>query len=197
MSNPIQLIVGLGNPGPEYEHTRHNAGAWFVRELATQYSGSWRKEKKFPGELCKIRVAEQDCYLFIPGTYMNESGRAVKAITHFYKIPITEILVAHDELDLPVDSIRLKQGGGHGGHNGLRDLIKSLSDNNFFRIRIGIGHPGHRDDVHDYVLHKPSRSDKDKIDDAINEAINVINTAINGNIAAAMKKLHTNNEGES
>ena len=151
----IQLIVGLGNPGAQYEDTRHNAGFWFVEQLARAYGGSLQPEKKFFGYAARITIGGQDVRLLTPSTFMNRSGQAVNAIATFYKIPPQAILVAHDELDHPPGIGRLKQGGGHGGHNGLRDIISSLGNNkDFCRLRIGIGHPGNSKAVVNYVLKK-------------------------------------------
>lgn len=190
-NNPIQLIVGLGNPGQEYESTRHNAGAWFVHALANRYQETLRLETKFHAHVTKITEDGENCWLMIPTTYMNESGRAVKAMTQFYKISPEHILVAHDELDFPAGVVKVKQGGGHGGHNGLRDIISALGGNTFNRARIGIGHPGDPKRVHDYVLTKPSRSDHDKIDNAIDDLLHVTPDLIKGETQKVMKALHT------
>jgi len=187
----IQLIVGLGNPGPEYDKTRHNAGAWLVQRLADQAGETFRAEKKFQGLACKTKLEGRECKLFLPTTYMNHSGQAVKAIANFYKIPAESILVAHDELDLPCGEVRLKQNGGHGGHNGLRDIINHLGGKQFFRLRLGIGHPGHSDDVVDYVLHPPSRSELQKIEIAVDTALAHLPILLAGDDQKAMKELHT------
>jgi len=191
LHTPIKLIVGLGNPDPEYQETRHNAGAWFVSALADKESAILRAEQKFKGLTCKIHVKNQDCWLLIPTTYMNLSGQAVKAIANFYKISLEEILVVHDDLDFPAGTIRLKQGGGHGGHNGLRDIIRHMHSNHFYRMRIGIGHPGNRDDVVDYVLKRPSRKDYDAITDEIEHFIPWAHDIISGDIHKVMNTLHT------
>ena len=191
MSTPIQLIVGLGNPGREYEQTRHNAGIWLVERLAQQENIELRTEKKFFGAIGKISLGQQDCWLLIPNTYMNLSGQATQAVTNFYRIEPQAILVAHDELDLPVGTARLKQGGGDGGHNGLRDITAKLNCKNYWRLRIGIGHPGHRDRVHDYVLSKPSRSDHDQILTAIENAITILPQFVSGEHQKATQQLHT------
>lgn len=191
MESKIQCIVGLGNPGPQYEATRHNVGVWFVKALGMQYRASWQSEKKFQSQHARIEVDGMSCDCLIPKTYMNVSGQPVRAYSQFYKIPPEAILVVHDDLDLPVGTIKLKQGGGHGGHNGLRDIIKHLGSHEFMRLRIGIGHPGHASDVHDYVLSKPSRSDAQRIDDAIERALLVIPSLIQGKVQHAMLQLHT------
>lgn len=187
----IQLIVGLGNPGREYADTRHNVGFWFVHKLCEQFRTSFQLESKFKGLVATGNLHNISCRLLQPTTYMNRSGEAVLAMAHFYKIAPEEILVVHDELDLPVGSIRLKQDGGHGGHNGLRDIISRLGTNRFYRLRIGIGHPGAKDDVHDYVLHRPSISDEEKIFNAIDKAFFILPDLMQGKVEKAMNYLHT------
>lgn len=189
MADPIQLIVGLGNPGAEYADTRHNVGAWFVETLAEQAGQSWRHESKFHGLICKVTLADQACWCLLPTTYMNESGRAVSAMMRFYKLSPHQVLVAHDELDFPAGKIKFKQNGGHGGHNGLRDLMQHLN-NDFYRLRLGIGHPGNRDHVTPYVLGMPPKSDKEKIDAAISEGLAVLPDIVSGEMDRAMRKLH-------
>lgn len=186
----IQLIVGLGNPGAEYENTRHNAGAWFAEFFAKQKNISLIREKKFSGSVAQLAEDEKLYWILIPSTYMNESGKAVSALARFYKISPEAILVAHDELDFPVGKIRLKEGGGHGGHNGLRSIIDCLGSDQFMRLRIGIDHPGHRDHVVPYVLSKPSLSDREKIDAAISEAFLPVTELILGNRQKAFRDLH-------
>lgn len=187
----IKLIVGLGNPGAEYEKTRHNAGAWFVEALAQKANTNLSTNKKFHGLYSSATIEGQECHLLIPTTFMNLSGQAVQAVTNFYKISPEQILVAHDEIDLPVGDIRLKFDGGHGGHNGLRDIISHLSTNKFYRLRIGVGHPGNSKLVHDYVLHPPKKSEKELIDDAIQNAEGIIPKMLNGEFQKAMMALHT------
>jgi len=188
----IQLIVGLGNPGREYEDTRHNAGAWFVAQLARQQNCSLSNDSKFSGLTGRINVAGQDIKLLIPTTFMNLSGQAVAAMATFYKIPVEAILVAHDELDIAPGNARLKVGGGHGGHNGLRDIIgKFANQNNFHRLRIGIGHPGSAEKVVGYVLNKPSGDERISIDAAIGAALKILPLAASGQWARAMNELHT------
>lgn len=191
MANAIQLIVGLGNPGPEYAKTRHNAGAWLVEELIQIEKSTIRPEAKFFGLCGKITLNHEDCRLLLPTGYMNRSGQSVKATAKFYQIPAEAILVVHDDLDLPVGTARLKIGGGHGGHNGLCDIDAQLGTQNYWRLRIGIGHPGQRDEVHDYVLHAPSRADHAKIMDSINAALNILPSLVAGDSQKAMQQLHT------
>lgn len=192
----IQLIVGLGNPGREYEDTRHNAGAWLVEELARQERCSLVSESKFSGLAGRINIAGQDIRLLIPTTFMNLSGQSVLALATFFKIPIDAILVAHDELDIGPGTARFKTGGGHGGHNGLRDIINKFGNqNNFHRLRIGIGHPGSADKVVGYVLNRPSSDDRISIDAAIAAALKSLPLAVSGQWARAMNELHSFNAG--
>lgn len=186
----IKLIIGLRNPGSSYEYTRHNAGGWFVESLAEWYKASFNVEKKLHSELANLEIDKLACKMLLPLTFMNQSGVATRAVCQFYRINPDEILVAHDELDLPAGRIKIKTGGGHGGHNGLRDIITQLGNPNFHRLRIGIGHPGHKDLVLNYVLGKPSQADKQSISTAIDRAIDIIPTALTGNIAAAMNLLN-------
>lgn len=186
----IQLVVGLGNPGKEYEKTRHNVGAWFVDYLAQRHSATLKAEKKFFGSIAKINIAGKAVWLLVPSTYMNESGKAIAAIAKFYKIPTQAILVAHDELDFPVGQMRIKEGGGHGGHNGLRDTISKLGSADFMRLRIGIDHPGHRDQVTPYVLGVPSKGDHEMICRGIDDAAAVMDDLVDGEIDRAFRYLH-------
>lgn len=187
----VQLIVGLGNPGAEYEQTRHNAGFWFVDELARAAGCSLRTEARFHAEVGRCTLHGQDCRLQKPTTFMNRSGQSVAALAKFLRIPPAEILVVHDELDLPPGTVRLKRGGGHGGHNGLRDLIAHLGTQDFLRLRLGVGHPGDRDKVVDYVLHRPSREERELIDTAMTRALEVMPLAVAGEFERAMHKLHS------
>ena len=191
MVQAIQLIVGLGNPGSKYEQTRHNAGFWFADAVARQCSAQFRAENRYKSETARCSIGGQDCRLQKPMDYINCSGQPVAAFAGFYRIPRNGILVAHDDLDLPPGTVRLKKDGGHGGHNGLRDLIPQLGGKDFMRLRIGIGHPGHRDDVVGYVLKAPSRDDHALIDVAIDRALQVLPDLIEGNIQHATKILHT------
>jgi len=187
----IRLIAGLGNPGTKYEQTRHNAGFWFVDEVARRYAGKFHAESRFASEVASCQIDGQECRLQKPQEFMNRSGRPVATLAAFYRIPRPSILVVHDDLDLPPGTARLKQDGGHGGHNGLRDLIPSLGGNDFLRLRIGIGHPGHRDDVVGYVLKSAPQEERTAIEAAIEAALGVLPDVIAGNIEAAMKQLHT------
>ncbi|MDK2777227.1 MAG: aminoacyl-tRNA hydrolase [Pseudomonadota bacterium] len=192
MSNTIQLIVGLGNPGAEYENTRHNAGAWLVERLARSEGIRLNPDKKFHGYAGKGRINGNECWLLIPTTFMNLSGQAVQALANFYKLTPEQILVVHDELDLPAGQARFKTGGGHGGQNGLRDIIARLGNNkNFHRLRIGIGHPGDKSRVTGHVLGKPSQAEQKAMDDAIDEALRVLPDAVSGDMARAMNRLHS------
>ena len=188
----IKLIVGLGNPGREYEDTRHNAGAMFVEELARQKACQLKDDSKFSGLTGRININGNDVRLLIPTTFMNRSGQAVAAMANFYKVAIEEILVAHDELDIATGTARFKQGGGHGGHNGLRDIIQSLGNNrDFGRLRLGIGHPGHASEVVDYVLRKAPPDEQALLEDGISRSLSVVPSLIKGQWNDAMKNLHT------
>ncbi|MEN8207526.1 MAG: aminoacyl-tRNA hydrolase [Pseudomonadota bacterium] len=187
----IQLVVGLGNPGAKYEQTRHNAGFWFVDEVARQYNTRFKSESKYKSEVARCTIAGNDCRLQKPLDFMNRSGLPVASLAGFYQIPRSSILIVHDDLDLPPGTVKLKRGGGHGGHNGLRDLIPHLGGNDFLRLRIGIGHPGHRDDVVGYVLKNASREDRTAIDQAIDDAVKMLPDIIAGHLDKAMKALHT------
>ncbi|GAB3092638.1 aminoacyl-tRNA hydrolase [Aestuariicella hydrocarbonica] len=192
MDTPIQLIVGLGNPGNEYHQTRHNAGADFVTELARQHNTSLTPEKKFFGSIGQITIDHRPIRLLIPATFMNRSGQSVGALANFYKIPPEAILVAHDELDMEPGIAKLKIGGGHGGHNGLRDIISALGNNkNFARLRIGIGHPGNAKQVSAYVLKKAPTDEFNQTEDSIYAACQVMPHLVRGEWNAAMKQLHT------
>ncbi|OON41307.1 aminoacyl-tRNA hydrolase [Izhakiella australiensis] len=188
----IKLIVGLANPGAEYAATRHNAGAWYVDYLAQRHNQSLKDEPKFYGYTGRLAIAGEDIRLLVPTTFMNLSGKAVAAMAGFYRIAPEEILVAHDELDLPPGIAKLKQGGGHGGHNGLKDIISKLGNNlNFHRLRIGIGHPGDRNKVTGFVLGKPQPAEQKLIDDAIDEAARCTELWLRENDRLkAMNRLH-------
>ena len=181
----------MGNPGPEYERTRHNAGFWFVEALAREWGGSFRREAKFHGEVCRIAVEGHPVWLLKPETWMNRSGQAVARLAGFYKIPLEQILVAHDDLDLPPGTVRLKTGGGHGGHNGLRDIIALLGGNGFLRLRIGIGHPGSREQVTPYVLGTPPATERELIEEAIHCAAGELPALVRGEIQKVMNRLHS------
>lgn len=185
----IKLIIGLRNPGTNYERTRHNAGGWFVEALGQVYNAHFKADKKLHGELANLSINQQECKALLPLTFMNHSGLPTRETAQFYRIAPEEILVVHDELDIPAGHLKMKQGGGHGGHNGLRDIINHLGSPDFYRLRIGIGHPGHRELVHNYVLGKPSVHDHELINQAIDRAIAVMPTILTGNIATIMNRL--------
>lgn len=192
MTDPVKLIVGLGNPGQEYDRTRHNAGADFVFELARQYGVTLSPDNKLSGLTGRALIGNRDVRLLIPTTFMNRSGQSVGAIANFFKIEPEAMLVAHDELDLAPGVARLKVGGGHGGHNGLRDIISALGNNkNFQRLRIGIGHPGHASQVSGYVLKRAPQAEQQLIDDAIADSLRQIKAIVSGDLEAAMRELHT------
>ncbi len=185
------LIAGLGNPGPQYEQTRHNVGFWWLDQLAKELAATLTVDKKFHGQLVQCHYAQQKLFLLKPLQFMNRSGQAVAAVAHFYKIAPSNILVIHDELDLPAGKVKLKKGGGHGGHNGLRDIINRLGSKDFLRCRLGIDHPGHSSLVSDYVLSKPSLADRQNIQSAIDNSLHVIPDIITGDLEKAMHKLHS------
>jgi PTH1 family peptidyl-tRNA hydrolase len=187
----LRLIVGLGNPGSEHLRTRHNAGFWFVDALALQCGARFGLESKLFGETCKVEIAGQPVWLLKPATFMNLSGKSVTAALRYWKIEPEEALLAHDELDLPPGAARLKFDGGHGGQNGLRDTMQLLGHGRFHRLRIGIGHPGHKDRVTPWVLGKPGRDDEAAILHAIGDAIDVLPLAVAGDCNEAMNRLHT------
>lgn len=187
---PIQLVVGLGNPGADYVYTRHNAGFWFVDELARRFGGTFKPEKKFHGDMARIEIAGQDIRLLKPMTYMNRSGLAVRSAADFLKIPAGGILVAHDEIDLPTGALRLKQGGGHGGHNGLRDVSAHMGAD-YFRLRIGVGHPGNAKQVVDYVLKRPTKEEDILLARAIDAAADGFETLLREGLQKAQTKLHS------
>ena len=187
----IRLIVGLGNPGREYESTRHNSGFQWVDEFAHAHQCTFKTEGKFHGLATRSQVYGRELFLLKPQTYMNVSGRAVGALAQFYKIAPPNILVVHDELDLPPGNAKLKLGGGHGGHNGLKDIIAHLGTRDFWRLRIGIGHPGERADVSDYVLNAPRREEAELIAHAMQRAQDVSSLILEGKLEAAMLKLHS------
>lgn len=191
MSNKIKMIVGLGNPGSEYEQTRHNAGFWFIDELAWQYKASLKEEKKFFGSVARISISGSDLWLLKPATFMNRSGQAVAALAQFYKIKPEEILVVHDELDIPCGRIKFKLGGGNGGHNGLKDIQARLGTPDFYRLRLGIDHPGDRNLVVGYVLNKPSPEHRQQIDEAINKSLKAVPILLAGEWEEAVRFLHS------
>lgn len=190
----LQLIVGLGNPGAEYVMTRHNAGFWFVDLLAQRHGGRWREERKFHGEVCRIRLDGHDLRLLKPMTYMNRSGLAVQAMAAYLKLEPEQILVAHDEIDLPAGAARLKWNGGHGGHNGLRDVSRVLGDQ-YRRLRLGVGRPANSAEVIDYVLRRPSREEQENIMQAVAAAADVLPLLLEEGMEKAMTRLHSNQNG--
>ena len=197
MSIPIKLIVGLGNPGNEYVKTRHNAGFWLVDEIATDLKTNFTHEKTFFGMVAKTRVANDQVFLAKPQTFMNKSGQCVGALARFYKLAPENILVLHDELDLMPGQVKVKQGGGHAGHNGLRDIESVLGSANFWRLRLGIGHPrdvagdGRIMDVADYVLRRPQLAEQKLIDLSIENSLQILPLFIKGDTQTAMLELHS------
>ena len=189
-SPAIKIIAGLGNPGREYEQTRHNAGFWRVDELVRRHGGAWRMEPRFNAAMTRTRIAGEEVWLVKPMAFMNLSGGVTAAVANFYKVPAGSVLVAHDELDLPPGAVRLKQGGGSGGHNGLKDLIATLGEG-FWRLRLGIGHPGSRDLVTQFVLSRASSAEQQLLDDGIRAAADILPQVFEHGAQAAMQKLHT------
>lgn len=187
---PIRLIVGLGNPGREYADTRHNSGFWLLDAIAHKAGASLRMETRFHGYVARVNMHGQEIWLLAPQTYMNVSGQAVAALAGYYKITPEEMLVLHDELDLAPGTARLKRGGGAGGHNGLKDIITRLGAD-FWRLRIGIGHPGDKNAVSDFVLHRPSQAEEQLIRDALDQSIGTLPLVAAGDMAGAMQRLHT------
>lgn len=186
----IKLIVGLGNPGSKYDETRHNAGFVLLDELARSYSAGFSAEKKFQGDISRATIADCDVRLLKPTTYMNLSGESVQAVASFYRIEANQILVVHDELDIPPGTVKLKQGGGHGGHNGLRDIINHLG-RDFWRVRLGIGHPGDPKKVVNFVLQRAPKSETDLLQNAIDDVVREIPDIVAGEMERATKTLHT------
>src|ERR1700733_7442212 len=186
----LRIIVGLGNPGPEHLVTRHNAGFWFVDLLARRHGGEFRDYRKYSGETARITLSGQEITLLKPTTYMNRSGLSVRQLSGFYKIAPEDILVAYDELDLPVGTVRLKQGGGHGGHNGMRDIIAHVGEA-IWRLRLGIGHPGNKTEVIDYVLTRAPRAEEDLILEAVSTAADCIPLLLEQGAERAMTRLHS------
>ena len=188
----LTMIAGLGNPGDRYENTLHNAGFWFADEIARRFGGDFRYEKRFDADLCKVAIDGAEIWLAKPQGFMNASGGPISGILDYYRLRVSCLLVAHDEIDLPPGTVRLKQDGGHGGHNGLRDVIRHCG-NDFMRLRIGVGHPGHKDEVTDYVLKKATAAAAAAIQANVDEAADVIPLLVQDGLNAAMKKLHTKN----
>ena len=190
MKKGIRIIAGLGNPEDRYERTLHNAGFWFVDALARKFGGHFRYEKKFDAEVCRVRVHGEEVWLVKPQSYMNHSGPPVRGMLDYYRLGPSELLVAHDEIDLPPGTVRLKAGGGHGGHNGIRDVIRHCGAD-FLRLRLGVGHPGEKHEVTNYVLKRGSSDVEAAVERNIAEVIDVMPELVEGTINAAMKKLHT------
>ena len=186
----ITIIAGLGNPEEKYERTLHNAGFWFVDALVRKYGGSWRYEKKFDAEICRINLHGDDVWLVKPQSYMNLSGQPVRGMLDYYRLRPSGLLVAHDEIDLPPGTVRLKKGGGHGGHNGIRDVIQHCGAD-FVRLRIGVGHPGEKSQVTNYVLKRGPADVEATVERSIDDAVAVMPTLLDDGLNAAMKKLHT------
>lgn len=189
--------MGLGNPGPDYLMTRHNAGFWFVDALAHKFSLSFSPDKKFQSELCRYQNGSIDCWLCKPQTYMNDSGIAVQALMHYYKIEMDEVLIVHDEIDLGPGTTRLKKGGGHGGHNGLRDIIQRTGNSDFLRLRIGVGHPGSKDKVVPYVLGRANATEEDKIIQSFSLALEKSDQFFQDKLNKLMTELNKKKKPES
>lgn len=186
----LSIIAGLGNPDSRYADTLHNAGFWFADEMARRGGAQFRYEKRFDADVCRIRLAGDDVWLIKPQSFMNQSGGPVRGFLDYYRLPASKLLVAHDEIDLPPGTVRLKLGGGHGGHNGLRDVIRHCGAD-FMRLRLGVGHPGHKDEVTDYVLKKAARDVEAAIRKNADEAADVMPILAERGLEAAMKELHT------
>ena len=186
------LIAGLGNPGPEYAETRHNAGFWFLDALARKYHVDLRSDKRCGGDVGELIEGGSRCRLLKPTTFMNHSGRSLAALANYYNIPADQIVVVYDEIDLPPGSVKFKFQGGHGGHNGMRDIIQHLGTPDFHRVRIGVGHPGHKDQVVPYVLGRPSRSDRELINQSIDRMLDEVPALLRGEYEPLMHRLHSN-----
>jgi len=186
----LSIIAGLGNPEDRYERTLHNAGFWFVDGVARKFGGCFRYEKRFDADCCKVSIEGSDVWLVKPQSYMNQSGGPIRSVIDYYRLHVSDLLVAHDEIDLPPGTVRLKEGGGHGGHNGLRDIVRHCGAH-FMRLRLGVGHPGDKDQVTGYVLKRASADVERAVEDNIDDAIAVLPLLVNDGLSAAMKKLHT------
>ena len=197
MTEHIRLITGLGHPGEKYERTRHNAGYWWVDAIANAKRAAWKRETKFSGWTTRVEEGGREFFLLKPATYMNESGRSVSALMRFFKIEPAQLLVVHDELDLPPGAVKLKRGGGTGGHNGLEDIVDALGTKDFWRLRVGIGHPGHKDLVADYVLDRARRAEQDAIDPPFERSFELLAHLARGRMQDAMTWLHTSPEAEA
>jgi peptidyl-tRNA hydrolase, PTH1 family len=190
MATTVRLLVGLGNPGSRYEGTRHNAGFRFADRVARAHGGTFRSQSRFSGELCEVQVGVYPLRLLKPATYMNASGRSVAAVAGYFRLEVPEILVVHDEIDLPPGQIRLKRGGGHGGHNGLRDVIPALGSADFLRLRVGVGHPGDADRVVGYVLERAPAAEQALVDEGLDRALALLPGMVAGDHARVMNELH-------
>ncbi len=186
----VTIIAGLGNPEEKYERTLHNAGFWFVDALLRKYGGLWRYEKKFDAEICRIKLHGDDVWLVKPQSYMNLSGQPVRGMLDYYRLKTAGLLVAHDEIDLPPGTVRLKKGGGHGGHNGIRDVMQHCGAD-FLRLRIGVGHPGEKSQVTNYVLKRGPADVEAAVERSLDDAVAVMPVLLDDGLNAAMKKLHT------
>lgn len=186
-----KLLVGLGNPGQEYAETRHNAGFWFINAVVREQRIDLRNEKRFSGDVGKIETEGSRCWLLKPATFMNLSGRSVAALASYYNIPAAETIVVYDEIDLPPGTVRFKFGGGHGGHNGMRDIIQQLGTADFHRVRIGVGHPGHKDQVVPYVLGRPPQTERELILSAIDNVLAELPAILRGEYEKVMHRLHS------
>jgi len=185
------LVAGLGNPGARYAETRHNAGFWFLDRLSAQAGAVFRAQSRLQAETARVSIEGVDCLLVRPTTFMNHSGQAIRAVLDYFRVDARQMLVAYDELDLPPGVARLKLGGGHGGHNGLRDIFRHVADHDFLRLRIGIGHPGHRDAVTGWVLSRPTAEQERSMRDAVARALEVLPQVLAGDLQGAMNRLHT------
>jgi PTH1 family peptidyl-tRNA hydrolase len=190
MASHLTIIAGLGNPEDRYAQTLHNAGFWFVDELARRDNAQFKYEKRFDADVGKVRIGGNDVWLVKPRSYMNRSGGPVRSILDYYRQTTAKLLVVHDEIDLPPGTVRLKAGGGHGGHNGLRDVIRHC-DADFMRLRLGVGHPGHKDEVTDHVLKRASADAEAAIRSNVDDSADVMPLLADDGLNAAMKKLHT------
>ncbi|HBN16263.1 aminoacyl-tRNA hydrolase [Pseudohongiella sp. SYSU M77423] len=191
-TDTLKLIVGLGNPGPQYRFNRHNVGVWFLDEICRRYHGELRPEARFHGNVARVTIEGHDVRLLFPTTFMNRSGLSVASLCHYFDIEPQQMLVAYDEIDFPVGTTRLKSGGGHGGHNGMRDIISALGGaNDFKRLRIGVGHPGDKNKVANYVLSDPGKDDTIQIEHDIDQALKVLPQLVNGQWNQAMQTLHS------
>jgi PTH1 family peptidyl-tRNA hydrolase len=193
---PLKLVVGLGNPGSKYARTRHNAGWWFVDALLAQHHGSWRPERQLQVELARVSTENSEVWLAKPQAFMNRSGTPVMALSSYHRIEPGEILIVHDDIDLPPGVARFKLGGGHGGHNGVRDVIAHLGPD-FWRLRLGVGHPGTRDQVLDAVLDRPQAGEQQLIDEAMQRALDCMPELLRGNGQKAMHRLHSGNDNDN